>query len=61
MIIDKRPNLNKNISIKDYYWLKEELTTFCREIGITSVGGKIDITNRIKKSMRGDNICKNQI
>jgi len=50
--MDKRPNLDKNISIKDFrdfYWLKKELATFCREIGITSVGGKIDIANRIKE------------
>ncbi len=46
----KRPKLDKEISIKDfkdYYWLKEELVGFCRDIGINSSGGKIDIYNRI--------------
>lgn len=45
-----RPKLDKDISIKDfkdYYWLKEELVRFCRDIGINSSGGKIAITNRI--------------
>lgn len=46
----KRPELNKNISLKDFkdfYWLKEELVSFCKEIGINSSGGKIEISNRI--------------
>jgi hypothetical protein len=46
----KKPNLNKNISIKDfkdYYWLKEDLVRFCKEIGINCSGGKIEIASRI--------------
>jgi hypothetical protein len=46
----QRPTLDKNISVSDFksfYWLKEELTDFCRQHGITSSGGKIDIANRI--------------
>ncbi len=46
-----RPKLDINISLKDfseYYWLKEELTNFCKETGISTKGGKIDITNRIR-------------
>ncbi|MDV2686431.1 DUF6434 domain-containing protein [Alkalihalophilus lindianensis] len=46
-----RPNLTKEISIKDfdnYYWLKEELQTFCRENGISASGSKIEIFARIK-------------
>ncbi|MBE4909811.1 SAP domain-containing protein [Bacillus luteolus] len=46
-----RPNLTKEISIKDfddYYWLKEELQTFCRENGISASGSKIEIFDRIK-------------
>ena len=45
-----RPKLDKTISIKDfkdYYWLKEELIIFCRETGIKTTGGKIEITDRI--------------
>jgi SAP domain-containing new25/Domain of unknown function (DUF6434) len=45
-----RPNLTKEISLqcfKDYYWLKEELQSFCREHGISATGSKIEITGRI--------------
>ena len=43
-----RPNLKKEISIKDfkdYYWLKEELQTFCRENGISASGSKLEISD----------------
>lgn len=46
----KRPPLTQTISIDDFksfYWLKEELTDFCRQHGISTIGGKIDIANRI--------------
>ncbi len=46
-----RPNLTKEISIKDfndYYWLKEELQTFCRGNGISASGSKIEFSDRIK-------------
>ena len=55
MKLNKRPNLNKDINLKDFkdfYWLKEELVTFCREIGINSSGGKIDIANKIEVYLR---------
>ena len=45
-----RPELDKYISLqdfKDFYWLKEELVTFGKTIGIDTSGGKIDITERI--------------
>ncbi|MBP3953082.1 DUF6434 domain-containing protein [Bacillus suaedae] len=32
----------------DYYWLKEELQTFCREKGISTSGSKIEIFDRVK-------------
>ncbi len=44
-----RPNLTKDISIdsfRDYYWLKEELQSFCRENEISASGSKIDISDR---------------
>jgi len=47
-----RPILDKNIKVldfKDFYWLKVELVEFCREIGISSSGGKIEIANRISE------------
>ncbi|MGF7535104.1 DUF6434 domain-containing protein [Bacillus mexicanus] len=45
-----RPTLDKNVNIekfKDYYWLKEELQTFCRQHGISASGSKEEITDRI--------------
>lgn len=45
-----RPNLNKNISSKDFqdfYWLKEELVLFCRSSGISASGGKKELEERI--------------
>ena len=47
---DKRPKLDKNMSpkdFKDFYWLKEELVSFCKENKLKSSGGKIEIANRI--------------
>ncbi|MEP9405768.1 DUF6434 domain-containing protein [Peribacillus frigoritolerans] len=58
-----RPNLSKDISIesfKDFYWLKEELQTFCRENGISSTGSKIEISDRIETFLRTGEI-KNPI
>ena len=58
-----RPNLSKDISIesfKDFYWLKEELQTFCRENGISSTGSKIEISDRIETFLRSGEI-KNPI
>jgi len=50
VVMDERPILNKKISLKDfkdYYWLKSELMIFCKEISISSSGGKIELENRI--------------
>lgn len=46
-----RPNLTKDINIqifKEFYWLKKELQSFCRENGISTTGSKIEITERIE-------------
>jgi hypothetical protein len=56
-----KPILDKNISIndfKDYYWLKEELVSFCRNTGIDCSGGKIDIYNRIITYLESGEIIK---
>ena len=48
--MSERPVLDKNLESKtfrDFYYLKEELVTFCRENGILVSGGKIEITERI--------------
>lgn len=45
-----RPELTKELYVNDFknfYWLKEELQTFCRENGISASGSKLEITNRI--------------
>ena len=57
--MDKRPKLNKNISVrdfKDFYWMKAELVAFCRKIGISGSGGKIEIAGRIEKYLKGGKI-----
>ena len=46
----ERPALNKEISLPDFdefYWLKQELIDFCKTVGISTSGGKIEIVNRI--------------
>lgn len=57
-----RPQLNRDLSSKsfhDYYWLKEELISFCREIGINSSGGKHDISDRISNYLEtGEIVAK---
>ncbi|MDP7976933.1 DUF6434 domain-containing protein [Bacillus sp. WLY-B-L8] len=56
-----RPNLTKNISIqdfKDFYWLKEELQSFCREHGISASGSKMEITDRIETFLQTGEIKK---
>ncbi len=49
-MIDKKPKLDRSISLKDFkefYWLKEELVSFCKENNIDNSRGKAEITNRI--------------
>lgn len=50
--MENRPNLNKEISVKDFYWLKEELVKFCRTEGLKATGGKIEISKRIEKYLK---------
>jgi LmbE family N-acetylglucosaminyl deacetylase len=56
-----RPNLTKEISIKDfkdYYWLKEELQSFCREHGMSATGSKVEISDRVETYLRTGEIKK---
>ena len=49
---NQRPALTTSISVADfraYYWLKQELVDFCRQHGISSNGGKIEIAQRIEQ------------
>lgn len=46
----ERPVLSNQLdsrTFRSFYYLKEELVSFCRENGLPTTGGKIDITNRI--------------
>lgn len=58
----KRPELNKDISIvdfNDFYWLKQELIDFCKKVGISTSGGKIEIADRIRLYIQsGETISK---
>lgn len=48
--MSKIPTLNRDLdgkTFQDYYYLKEELVTFCRAEGLSTSGGKIELTNRI--------------
>lgn len=56
-----RPKLDKYISLqdfKDFYWLKSELVTFGKTIGIDTSGGKIDITERIAEYIQTGFVSK---
>jgi hypothetical protein len=48
--MNDRPALDRDLDSKtfrDYYYLKEELVSFCRENGLPVSGGKIELTDRI--------------
>ncbi len=56
-----RPPLNDQLSVEDfreYYWLKEELSVFCKTKGIDSSGGKIEIAERIINFLESGSIVK---
>ncbi len=49
--MEQRPKLNKQLSPTDFiafYWLKAELQTFCKEVGLKRTGSKIEVTKRIE-------------
>ncbi|MEB9944863.1 cytoplasmic protein [Bacillus cereus] len=57
-----RPPLIKSISLEDfqnYYWLKAELQTFCREHGLPASGSKTEITERISHYLTTGKVLKN--
>lgn len=59
-----RPFLDRNLSssdFRDFYWLKEELVAFCRIHGISTSGGKIEITERITKFLETGIVDKKPI
>ncbi len=58
----EKPHLDNKITLKeftDHYWLKKELTNYCRQIGINSTGGKLEIVSRIEVYLKtGDIVTK---
>ncbi|MCR6108976.1 cytoplasmic protein [Bacillus sp. A301a_S52] len=56
-----RPDLTRGISVdsfKAFYWLKEELQSFCRNNGISASGSKIEISDRIETFLQTGEIKK---
>lgn len=50
MTDENRPRLTDNLTGADllrWYWLKEELTNFARQLGIRATGSKALLTQRI--------------
>lgn len=48
--MDTRPVLEKGLSgktFRSFYYLKEELVEFCRANGLSTLGGKVEITERV--------------
>lgn len=48
----ERPSLNKGLdekTFRNFYYLKEELVNFCKANGLSSAGGKIELTDRIAR------------
>lgn len=57
----QRPRLNKNLdseTFRSYYYLKEELVVFCRDNGIPTSGGKIELSERIAYFLDTGNVKK---
>lgn len=48
--MSERPSLNQikdGKTLREYYFLKEELVCFCRENGLPTTGGKLELIERI--------------
>lgn len=56
-----RPALQKDLDVQEFrnfYWLKEELQTFCRENGLSASGSKMELTERIAVFLQTGEIQK---
>lgn len=54
--VPQRPALIPGISAEEFsrwYWLKDELVSFARELGIRTSGGKEELTARIRSTLAG--------
>lgn len=60
--MNKKPELNKNLdekTFREYYYLKEELVSFCRENDLSTTGSKPELTERIAYYLKtGDMLAK---
>ena len=62
--LGERPNLNPDISLDDYlnyYWLKAEMVSFCRKVGINPDGWKLEIHDRIIEYLTTRKIVKKKV
>jgi hypothetical protein len=51
-----RPSLTSSISsaeLRNFYYLKSELTSFAKELGLSTIGGKEEIIDRISSKLEG--------
>lgn len=61
--MSERPRLEKGLdgeTFRSFYYLKEELTDFCRENGLPVSGGKMELTDRIAHFLDTGEIAKVQ-
>lgn len=55
----KRPDLTKNLNSAEfmkYYYLKEELESFCKDNGLSYSGSKVQLTKRIEEYLKSGKI-----
>lgn len=59
--MNKRPELNKDTKsavFRSFYYLKQELTDFCKENGLPASGSKAELTDRIAYFLDTGNVLK---
>ncbi len=59
--MENRPNLTRELdekTFREYYYLKEELITFCRENHLPVSGGKLELTERVAYFLRFGKVLK---
>ena len=61
MQMSDRPELNKKLdaaTFRSFYYLKQELTDFCKENGLPTSGSKSELTDRIAYFLDTGNVLK---
>ena len=59
--MSERPELNKKLdaaTFRSFYYLKQELTDFCKENGLPASGSKAELTDRIAYFLDTGNVLK---